>query len=206
MPDKDVIRLTNRTARALRESARRQRLLFRIAAVVLTIVLAAVSVLLGLRWLFAVPAGVLTAVLLDALLLFAGQARYLSLTGQAICTEAAARQIRGEADASSRRRQALRDLAAVSADAADALRTGGEMEDDDLSAQSGEPLPAWDDADDPDLRPEREPRAPRTEAARGQRGLPDTFARTGEEPRQAAPARRRRQAAFQVLSNDQQAK
>ena len=63
MPDKDVIRLTNRTARALRESARRRRLLFRIAAVVLTIVLAAVSVLLGLRWLFAVPAGVLTAVL-----------------------------------------------------------------------------------------------------------------------------------------------
>ena len=124
-------------------------------------------------------------VLLDAAILAAGQARYLSLTGQAICTEAAARQIRGEADASSRRRQALRDLAAVSADAADALRPSGEQEDDDMNAQSDAPV--WDDADDPDLRPEKAARAPRA----------------GKE----VPARRRRrQAAFQVLSNDQQAK
>lgn len=187
MPNKDVIRLTNRTARALRESARRQRLIFRIAAVAVTAVLAVASVLLGIRWLFAVPIGVLAAVLLDALLLTAGQARYLSLTGQAICTEAAARQIRGEADASSRRRQALRDLAAVSADAADALRTGGEPEDDDLNAPGDAPLPAWDDADDPDLRPQRDVRAPRTAT-------------------EAPARRRRRQAAFQVLSNDQQAK
>lgn len=187
MSNKDVIRLTNRTARALRESARKQRMIFRIAAVVLTIVLAVLSVLLGIRSLFAVPAGVLAAVLLDALLLTAGQARYLSLTGQAICTEAAARQIRGEADASSRRRQALRDLAAVSADAADALRPGGEPEDDDLSALSDALRPAWDDADDPDLRPQKDVRAPRAGA-------------------QAPERRRRRQAAFQVLSNDQQAK
>ena len=69
MPNKDAIRLTNRTARALRESARRQRMIFRIAAVVLTLVLAVASVLLGIRSLFAVPAGVLLAVLLDALLL-----------------------------------------------------------------------------------------------------------------------------------------
>ena len=186
MSNKDVIRLTNRTARALRESARRQRMIFRIAAVVLTLVLAVASVLLGIRSLFAVPAGVLLAVLLDALLLTAGQARYLSLTGQAICTEAAARQIRGEADASSRRRQALRDLAAVSADAADALRPSGEQEDDDMSAQGDAPV--WDEADDPDLRPEKGARAPRAGT-------------------QAAPERRRRrQAAFQVLSNDQQAK
>lgn len=185
MPNKDVIRLTNRTARALRESARRQRMIFRIAAVVLTLALAVASVLLGIRFLFAVPAGVLLAVLLDALLLTAGQARYLSLTGQAICTEAAARQIRGEADASSRRRQALRDLAAVSADAADALRQGGEQEDDDLSARSDAPV--WDDADDPDLRPMKEARASRAVT-------------------EAPARRRRRQAAFQVLSNDQQAK
>ena len=204
MSNKDVIRLTNRTARALRESARRQRLIFRIAAVAVTVVLAAVSVLLGIRWLFAVPAGVLLAVLLDALLLTAGQARYLSLTGQAICTEAAARQIRGEADASSRRRQALRDLAAVSADAADALRPSGEQEDDDMSAQGDAPV--WDEADDPDLRPEKSLHLPRTEAAKGTHGLSDTLVRTGSDARQSPPARRRRQAAFQVLSNDQQAK
>ena len=186
MSNKDVIRLTNRTARALRESARRQRLVFRAAAAVLTVVLAAASVLLGIRWLPAVPVGVLAAVLLDALLLSAGRARYLSLTGQAICTEAAARQIRGEADASSRRRQALRDLAAVSADAADALR-GGEQEDDDLRAQDDEPRPAWDEESDPELRPEAAVRA----------------LREGEK---APGRRRRRQAAFQVLSNEQQAK
>ena len=202
MSNKDVIRLTNRTARALRESARRQRMIFRIAAVVLTLVLAVASVLLGIRSLFAVPAGVL----LDALLLTAGQARYLSLTGQAICTEAAARQIRGEADASSRRRQALRDLAAVSADAADALRPGGEQEDDDLSARGDVLRPAWDDADDPDLRPAKSLHLPRTEAAKGTHGLSDTLVRTGSDARQSPPARRRRQAAFQVLSNDQQAK
>ena len=206
MSNKDVIRLTNRTARALRESARRQRMIFRIVAVVLTLVLAVASVLLGIRSLFAVPAGVLLAVLLDALLLTAGQARYLSLTGQAICTEAAARQIRGEADASSRRRQALRDLAAVSADAADALRPGGEQEDDDLSARGDVLRPAWDDADDPDLRPEKSLHLPRTEAAKGTHGLSDTLVRTGSDARQSPPARRRRQAAFQVLSNDQQAK
>ena len=39
MSNKDVIRLTNRTARALRESARRQRMIFRIAAVVLTLLI-----------------------------------------------------------------------------------------------------------------------------------------------------------------------
>lgn len=206
MSNKDVIRLTNRTARALRESARRQRMIFRIAAVVLTLVLAVASVLLGIRSLFAVPAGVLLAVLLDALLLTAGQARYLSLTGQAICTEAAARQIRGEADASSRRRQALRDLAAVSADAADALRPGGEQEDDDLSARGDVLRPAWDDADDPDLRPAKSLHLPRTEAAKGTHGLSNTLVRTGSDDRQSPPARRRRQAAFQVLSNDQQAK
>lgn len=187
MPNKDVIRLTNRTARALRESARRQRRVFRVAAAVLTVVLAAASVLLGIRWLLAVPVGVLAAVLLDALLLSAGQARYLSLTGQAICTEAAARQIRGEADASSRRRQALRDLAAISADAADALRAGGEREDDDLRAQDDVPRSAWDEENDPDLRPEKDARAPR-------------------EGEKAPVRRRRRQAAFQVISNEQQAK
>ncbi len=116
MPNKDVIRLTNRTARALRESARRQQMIFRIAAVVLTIVLAVLSVLLGIRSLFAVPAGVLAAVLLDALLLSAGKARYLSLTGQAICTEAAARDIRAGKKESRRREQAINDLMRAKAD------------------------------------------------------------------------------------------
>ena len=185
MPNKDAIRLTNRTARALRSSARRQRAVYRAAAAVLTAALAVVSVLLGLRWLIAVPTGVAVCVLLDAAILAAGQARYLSLTGQAICTEAAARQIHGEADASTRRQQALRDLAAVSADAADALRDA--REDNDLCAQDDAPRPPLDGEDYPDLRPARPARAPRAD--------------------DAPPAhRRRRQAGFQVIDNEQRAK
>lgn len=184
MPKQDAIRLTNKTARALRRSARRQRVLYMVSAAVLTLVLAVVSVLLGIRNLMAVPVGVGAAVLLDAMILAAGKARYLSLTGQAICTEAAARQIRGEAEESGRRRQALRDLAALKADAHQAQRDALGDEDDDLSAEE-EAQPEEEDADDPDLRPAQEKRAPRADA----------------------PAhRRRRQAGFQVIHHDERAK
>lgn len=106
MQSRDVIRLTNKTARSLRRNAARIRRLYVAAAIAATLALCVVAVLLGLRTLYAVPLTVLAIVLLDAAILTAGQSRYASLLGQAICTEAAARQIRGETDERSRRRQA----------------------------------------------------------------------------------------------------
>ena len=185
MANQDAIRLTNRTARALRKSAKRQRTLHTVFAVVVTLVLAVTSVLLGLGNLAFVPLCVGAAVLLDALILMAGKARYLSLTGQAICTEAAARQIQGEAAESSRKRQALRDLAALKADMEQAQHAASMEEDDDLSAAQETPADDEEDADDPDLRPAAQARASRADA----------------------PAhRRRRQAGFQVIHHDERAK
>ena len=54
---------------------------------------------------------------LDALLAFRARQVYLQLVGQAICTEAAARQMREEKSEKQRRRQAVDDLVAMQRDA-----------------------------------------------------------------------------------------
>lgn len=115
---KDAIRLTNRTAIALRKSARRIQKLYVVLAAVLTVLLMAFAVFLGLKWLLAVPLIVVCIVLLDAAILSLARARYLTMTAQAICAEAAARQMREEKNEKSRRMQALRDLHAMKEDAA----------------------------------------------------------------------------------------
>ncbi len=114
---KDAIRLTNRTAIALRKSARRIQKLYVIFAAVLTVLLMALAVFLGLKWLFAVPLLVVCIVLLDAAILSLARARYLSMTAQAICAEAAARQMREEKKEKNRRVQALKDLHMMKEDA-----------------------------------------------------------------------------------------
>ena len=111
-----AIRLTNKTAIALRESARTARRAGVVVGVVLTAGLAAASVWCGMRWLPAVPLLIGAAVAIDALIALYVRQTYLLLTGQAICTEAAARGIRGEADARQRRKQALSDLAEIQKD------------------------------------------------------------------------------------------
>ena len=111
-----AIRLTNKTAIALRESARTVRRAGVVVGAVLTAGLAAASVWCGMRWLPAVPLLIGAAVAIDALIALYVRQTYLLLTGQAICTEAAARGIRGEADARQRRKQALSDLAEIQKD------------------------------------------------------------------------------------------
>lgn len=111
-----AIRLTNKTAIALRESARTVRRTGVVVGAVLTAGLAAASVWCGMRWLPAVPLLIGAAVAIDALIALYVRQTYLLLTGQAICTEAAARGIRGEADALQRRKQALSDLAEIQKD------------------------------------------------------------------------------------------
>lgn len=112
-----AIRLTNKTALALRRYAKQERTMAMCAAVILTLAMAVLAVLLGLRWLIAVPLITAAAVLLDAAIFIRSRTRYLSLTAQAICAEAAARQIRSQKKEKDRREQALLDLAGVKEDA-----------------------------------------------------------------------------------------
>ena len=194
MQSRDVIRLTNKTARSLRRNAARMRRLYVAAVIAATLALCVVAVLLGLRTLYAVPLTVLVIVLLDAAILTAGQSRYASLLGQAICTEAAARQIRGETDERSRRRQAALGLAAIKADVAQE------------TAQEA-PAPA---ENDPDLLPEKPQRKPRIvrEAQEGhaqgdtRRVLPAKQADGEAQETPQSAHRRRRQAAFQVIESE----
>lgn len=126
-----AIRLTNKTAIALRESARTVRRAGVVVGAVLTAGLAAASVWCGMRWLPAVPLLIGAAVAIDALIALYVRQTYLLLTGQAICTEAAARGIRGEADAKQRREQALSDLMAMQKDVRKAAERS-EAEERDL--------------------------------------------------------------------------
>ncbi len=112
------IRLTNKTAIALRRAARQERTAALCTAAVLSLALAVVAVLLGIRWLPAVPLVTAAAVLLDALIFVRSRARYLSRCAQAICAEAAARELRAQKREKARREQAERDLSAALRDAA----------------------------------------------------------------------------------------
>lgn len=115
-PEGGAIRLTNKTAIALRESARTVRRTGVVVGAAVTVAFAVAAVWCGMRWLPAVPLLIGAAVAIDALIALHARQTYLLLTGQAICTEAAARGIRGEADARQRRKQALSDLAEIQKD------------------------------------------------------------------------------------------
>ena len=109
--ESNAIRLTNRTAIALRRQAKRTRNAYFVMGAVSTLLLLALAVYLGMMWLPAVPLLLALAVATDALRM------YLQLIGQAICTEAAARRIRAEKSEKQRRRQAVDDLVAMQRDA-----------------------------------------------------------------------------------------
>ena len=112
-----AIRLTNKTAVALRENAKKTRNVLFGFGVVGTLALLALAVYWGMRWLPAVPLLIAAAVAMDALLALTARRMYLQLVGQAICTEAAARQMREEKSEKQRRRQAVDDLVAMQRDA-----------------------------------------------------------------------------------------
>ena len=97
--ESNAIRLTNRTAIALRRQAKRTRNAYFVMGAVGTLLLLAL------------------AVATDALLVLSARRMYLQLIGQAICTEAAARRIRAEKSEKQRRRQAVDDLVAMQRDA-----------------------------------------------------------------------------------------
>lgn len=179
-PNKDAIRLTNKTARALREQAKQQRTALYALATVLSIALCALAVLIGIEHLVAVPVCVLIAIALDALIILLARGRYLSLTGQAICTEAAARQMRTDQSEAQRVKAAARDLERIKEDLVRAERSDSahaDEEDEDMRA----PLPVK--KKQPPVRIIDEEEAQST--------------------REMTPAsRRRRQARLTVLSSD----
>lgn len=113
---KEAIRLTNKTAIALRRSAQHVRTACFVAAVILSLLLCAAGVLLGFVWLPAVPVAIAVIALIDSAIWVFSRSRYLSLLGQAICTEAAAREIRAGRSESRRREQAISDFMRAKAD------------------------------------------------------------------------------------------
>lgn len=115
--ESNAIRLTNRTAIALRRQAKRTRNAYFVMGAVGTLLLLALAVYLGMMWLPAVPLLLALADATDALLALSARRMYLQLIGQAICTEAAARRIRAEKSEKQRRRQAVDDLVAMQRDA-----------------------------------------------------------------------------------------
>lgn len=175
---KDAIRLTNKTARALREQAKAQRTALYVLATVISIALCAVAVLIGIQHLVAVPVCVLTAIALDALIILLARGRYLSLTGQAICTEAAARQMRGESAEMQRVKTAARDLQKIKEDL---IRQDAHEEDEEEDEDMRACVPA---------KKKLQSVHPAEEEA--------------EETRKVEPvARRRRQARLQVIVGDE---
>ena len=166
---KEAIRLTNKTAIALRKNAKSIRTAYLVAEVVVSLVLGAAGVVLGLFWLPAVPIMIAVIALIDCALMTASRSRYLSLLGQAICTEAAAREISAEKRAQSRREQAAKDLMEMKADLKAPLyetkqpgvqpffekKEDEEQEDEDLLPQASAPQPAAKKAEEGTQAPRR---------------------------------------------------
>ena len=113
---KNPIRLTNKTAIALRKNAQRVRTAHYAAATAFSIAMAAAAVILGIKWLPAVPIMVTACVLIDCAIVLHARSQYLLLISQAICTEAAARDIRMGGREQKRKERAMNDLLEAKAD------------------------------------------------------------------------------------------
>ena len=113
---KQPIRLTNKTAIALRKNAQKMRTAHYAAATMLSISMAAAAVYIGIKWLPAVPIMVVICVLVDCAIVSHARSQYLLMIGQAICTEAAARDIRMGGREQKRKERAMNDLLEAKAD------------------------------------------------------------------------------------------
>lgn len=181
----EPIRLTNKTAIALRRNAKKVRTAYRIAACVLSVVLAVAAVYLGVSNLIFVPLIAAAIVLLDCAILLQARSRYLLLIGQAICTEAAAQEISAGSSQKTRRERAINDLMSVKADVQRA-----ESGLDSQLAPSVKPFfeaEEPDDEEDDDLLPVRKNKG-----------------KTLDMPQEhAAPRRRRRpESSLQLIKNE----
>ena len=191
---KDAIRLTNKTAIALRRNAQRVRTAHYAAVACLSLAAVVAGVILGIMWKpYAVLLLLLAAAAIDAVILLHGRSAYLLLIGQAICTEAAAREIRAGTSESLRREKAISDLIAVKADAEKAEKDAAramlgkkpffekmmeKTEDDEEKDLYDEDPSREEDEDDEDMMP-------------------------SSAPASASPRRRRRQGNLQIIRSQQ---
>lgn len=113
---KQPIRLTNKTAIALRKNAQTMRTAHYVSASVLSIGMAVAAVYFGVKWLPTVPLMVVACVLIDCAIVMHARNQYLMTIGQAICTEAAARDIRMGGREQKRKERAINDLLEAKAD------------------------------------------------------------------------------------------
>jgi len=113
---KQPIRLTNKTAIALRKNAKQSKTAHYTAATIVSILMAAAAVYFGIQWLPAVPIMVVCCVLIDCAIVSHARSQYLMLISQAICTEAAAREIRSESREKKRKERAVSDYMEAKAD------------------------------------------------------------------------------------------
>ena len=157
------IRLTNKTAVALRKSAVRVRRGYIAFGVCATLSLAAAAVWFGAHWLPAVPVFVASAVLLDVALSIRAERVFLEMTAQAVCAEQAIRALRAlDQKESIKKRQRRMDCEAGAAMAEEASARLHEREASG-SAQAGPAAiaapgePSAGQGDEPD-RPHRQRR------------------------------------------------
>lgn len=187
-----AIRLTNKTAIALRKTAKQVRAAHIAAAVLLSLALAACAVLLGLYWLPTVPLVVLLAALMDGAIMLRARSRYLSLIAQAICTEAAAQEIRTGRSEKSRRARAISDLMSAKADVQRTMG-GGKKE------SAAEPFPEQEDAQEIEKLAAH---PGKTGVSRGGALLrPESVPEPAQDG--AQPRRRRKQKSLQLIRGEQ---
>lgn len=118
------IRLTNRTAIGLRKSAQRVRSVWLVLMGVVTMIVTVLSVYLGFSWLPAVPLTLIAGGAVISVMMIISRSQYLLLISQAICTEAASRQMEERKSEQRRREKAIEQLAAMRADVREAQKNG----------------------------------------------------------------------------------
>lgn len=187
---KNSIRLTNKTAKNLRRQAVQQKHALYLAAVIMSVALTGAGFVLGMEHIIILPLMLLFVIGMDALILLLAKGRYTSLLGQAICTEAAARQIKAGSAEQARIETAKRDLERIKKD----------LEMDEAYAEDDEDeayaLHDRDDEDDEDMySPQRVRREPKPVVVREAPTQPT-------RPVEQVPVRRRRQARLQVIVSD----
>lgn len=200
-PMNEPIRLTNKTAIALRKSAVKVRRMYFAAAILLSAALCLLAVVLGLKYLVAVPVVVVLTVLLDYAIMVFARSRYLALVGQAICTEAAAREIRAGMSEQMRREQALNDLMSMKAD----VRRAQEKRVKPENKPEKKPEEKADKMPEPDADPFFEPAEEQEEEKIRAKKAP-LDKESGEADRQEGASvehRRRRHKSLQLIRGEQ---
>jgi len=188
---KNTIRLTNKTAKNLRRQAVQQKHALYIAALILSIALTGAGFVLGMEHIVILPLTLLFVIGMDALILLLAKGRYTSLLGQAICTEAAARQIKAGSAEQARIETAKRDLERIKKDLEMDEEDDADEEDEETDARS-----ARDEEDDEDMYSSLPARREHKPAVIKEAPVQTT------RPVEPVPMRRRRQARLQVIVSD----